>query len=318
MTHLTALAPTLEAPATDFGITPGWVLDADLSDGAIALYTRMARASDRKTRSLFHCHKTLARLAGKSVSSVRRHLRELADIGAVEVSERWDEGQQLSNRYVLPRTPPCSLVNTPVVTDEQRGGSPVDNYPEVFIQNAAAAASSTGEHPPSTDDHPPTVDDSPLPVVEPEPQKLPIDYTSHATPIRDACLTAAISISTQRARSTGKRITNPRAYAAPLARELEDRYGTQMRTEMEGAMLSELVEFIERREADPLYGLGERHIHLATPPRPRLPEFRQAGLDETDEWKRSQPSSLAERRALVAEARAVIATYKSRAAIDAR
>lgn len=96
-----------------FSIVPEWVLDADISDAAVRLYAvllRFGQSSGQRMPS----RRTLAeRMHKKSVDSVDRALKELVAVGAVDVTRRSRDGQNLTNRYVVRSTRPGSQARPP-------------------------------------------------------------------------------------------------------------------------------------------------------------------------------------------------------------
>ncbi|MFC2037690.1 helix-turn-helix domain-containing protein [Chloroflexota bacterium] len=82
------------------------------SDG-IAVYTALCRHADVKTQTCFPSHKTLAREAGLSVTTVKKQLRKLKQFGLVHVAHRKrEDGPQTSNLYTL-LDPPRREATTP-------------------------------------------------------------------------------------------------------------------------------------------------------------------------------------------------------------
>jgi hypothetical protein len=89
--------------AHTFGRVPTWLLDAAVSDRAIRLFALLTRYADREGRG-FPGRRALAERLRCSVDSIDRALRELVDVGAVRVEERWDvagDGGRLTNDYHL-------------------------------------------------------------------------------------------------------------------------------------------------------------------------------------------------------------------------
>lgn len=103
-----------------FSIVPEWVLDAQvlkdpkelekgtraISDRAIRMYGLLGRYADAGGQCI-PSRRTLARRMDCSVDSVDRASKELQEIGAVEVQQRFDEaGDATSNLWILKRVAP--------------------------------------------------------------------------------------------------------------------------------------------------------------------------------------------------------------------
>lgn len=86
-----------------FSIIPEWVLDADISDRAIRLYSILARYADNETLQAFPSRETLAKRANCHIKSVDRAIQELIDIGAVLKAHRRNGESYQSNLYTLKR-----------------------------------------------------------------------------------------------------------------------------------------------------------------------------------------------------------------------
>lgn len=89
-----------------FAIIPEWVLYADISAQAIRLYATLRRYADKQGKA--HPNRqTLADNMHTSVDTVKRAIKELTDIGALDRGERYDsEGRQTSNQYRVISHPP--------------------------------------------------------------------------------------------------------------------------------------------------------------------------------------------------------------------
>lgn len=84
-----------------FAIVPEWLLDANISDGAVRLYAVLLRFG-QSSGARMPSRSTLAkRLRKKSTDTVDRAMRELVELGAVVVQNRFDGGQRLTNRYLV-------------------------------------------------------------------------------------------------------------------------------------------------------------------------------------------------------------------------
>src|SRR5665213_3074705 len=97
-----------------FAIVPEWVLDAAISDAAVRLYAVLLRFG-QTSGARMPARSTLARrMHKKSTDTVDRAMRELVELGAVVVHNRFDGGQRLTNKY---------LVRTSRPRDSGLGGS---------------------------------------------------------------------------------------------------------------------------------------------------------------------------------------------------
>src|SRR5665213_4170624 len=97
-----------------FAIVPVWVLDAAISDAAVRLYAVLLRFG-QTSGARMPARSTLARrMHKKSTDTVDRAMRELVELGAVVVHNRFDGGQRLTNKY---------LVRTSRPRDSGLGGS---------------------------------------------------------------------------------------------------------------------------------------------------------------------------------------------------
>lgn len=116
-----------------FSVIPEWVITAKISHGAVRLYALLARYADYETGVAFPSRRLLGSRLEVSVATVDRFVKELVDIGALEVVKRCDNGTWLSNLYRVRRvasSPNCGgspmgkATGSP--TDEGRG-SPTDD-----------------------------------------------------------------------------------------------------------------------------------------------------------------------------------------------
>lgn len=87
-----------------FAIVPEALAFSAASDGAVRLYTVLARHADDEGLS-YPARSRLAKLCGCSVDSVDRRIRELVDGGWLVVEPRKDDGGQRSNHYRVLRVP---------------------------------------------------------------------------------------------------------------------------------------------------------------------------------------------------------------------
>lgn len=106
-----------------------------LSSGAVRVYACLADMAGRD-RPAWPSHKTLSVKCNMSVSSVRRHIRELVDVGALHVKQRYkqDNSGQTSNLYKVMhnvnkpvgKNVEGTTKNTPITTGEH-GPLPQEN-----------------------------------------------------------------------------------------------------------------------------------------------------------------------------------------------
>lgn len=91
-----------------FGIIPFWVIESIRTSTAMHLYCVLTLWMDFKTHDGWPSRAQLAEALGKGVKTVDRAMRELEDIGAVQVTRRRRKGtkENYSNTYFMPRTPP--------------------------------------------------------------------------------------------------------------------------------------------------------------------------------------------------------------------
>lgn len=106
-----------------FSIIPEWVLDADISDRAIRLYSILARYADNETLQAFPSRETLARRANCHWRSIDRAIDELVTIGAITKQHRRNGESYQSNIYTLRRvgpqlSPPSDKADRGVVTPQ--------------------------------------------------------------------------------------------------------------------------------------------------------------------------------------------------------
>lgn len=89
-----------------FSIIPEWVLDADISDRAIRLYSILARYADNETLQAFPSRETLGKRAFCNAKAVTKAIEELVLIGAVIKQHRKQGESYQSNLYTLRRGGP--------------------------------------------------------------------------------------------------------------------------------------------------------------------------------------------------------------------
>ena len=88
-----------------FSIVPEWVLDADVSDRAVRLYTVLARYADNETLQAFPSRDTLAKRCRCHTKSIDRAIDELVLLGAIVKRHRKANNGYQSNIYTLRRVP---------------------------------------------------------------------------------------------------------------------------------------------------------------------------------------------------------------------
>ena len=153
--------PTLDVEDR-FSIVPEWVLDAAISDAAVRLYAVLLRFG-QTSGARMPARSTLARrMHKKSTDTVDRAMRELVELGAVVVHNRFDGGQRLTNKYLIRTSRPRDHASggsgqsggsrtdaatpTPAATREPEGGggrsvaagvaAPVRHNPEFFTESS--------------------------------------------------------------------------------------------------------------------------------------------------------------------------------------
>ena len=135
--------PELEdAPPLDvedrFAIVPQWLLDADISDAAVRLYAVLLRFGQTSGARMPARSTLAARMRKKSTDTIDRAMRELVELGAVVVQNRFDGGQRLTNKYLV-RT------SRPRPGEESRGGRKFAATPiDAATRTAAATRSDSG------------------------------------------------------------------------------------------------------------------------------------------------------------------------------
>ena len=95
-----------------FSIIPEWILDANVSDRAIRVYSILARYADNETLQAFPSRETLAKRAHCHWRSIDRAIEELIKLGAVSKAHRKNGESYQSNVYTLRRVLPQLLGGT--------------------------------------------------------------------------------------------------------------------------------------------------------------------------------------------------------------
>jgi DNA-binding MarR family transcriptional regulator len=92
-----------------FAMVPEWLIDADVSAGAVRMFALLHRYAGRSRATAWPAIRTLAERLRVSVPTARRHVQELESVGAVTVSRRRRlDGSQTSNTYTLHGLPPIT------------------------------------------------------------------------------------------------------------------------------------------------------------------------------------------------------------------
>ena len=113
-----------------FSITPEWVLDADISDRAVRIYSILARYADNESLEAFPSRETLAKRARCHAKSIDRAVDELVNIGAIVKTHRKANNGFQSNVYTLrrvqttqslPRDTPVPTLGTPLSPPRDTG-----------------------------------------------------------------------------------------------------------------------------------------------------------------------------------------------------
>ena len=123
----------LKTEMPPFAMVPRWIIrNEELTAGAVRIYACLADMAGRD-RPAWPSHRTLAHNCNMSVSSVRRHIQELINAGAIQVRQRYkkDGAGQISNLYTILVIPNVNKA----VEDKTVGVTENDPIP-------------TGEHPP--------------------------------------------------------------------------------------------------------------------------------------------------------------------------
>lgn len=114
-----------------FSQIPEWVIDADISDGAFRLYAVLLRYADQKTGLCHPSRSTLAERIRKTPKSITRYSKELADIGAIEITVRKNKQ---SNIYRVFRKQPVQPNGTPVSSREVSTGHASPHQRDTDVQ----------------------------------------------------------------------------------------------------------------------------------------------------------------------------------------
>ena len=124
----------LQSDLPPFAMVPRWIIQhAGLTSGAVRVFACLADMAGRD-RPAWPSHRHLAIKTNMSVSSVRRHIKELVYVGALTVEPRYKpngEGQT-SNLFTLVNKPVNNsdksvTKNKGIVTSEQGPYPPENN-----------------------------------------------------------------------------------------------------------------------------------------------------------------------------------------------
>ena len=124
----------LNSDLPPFAMVPRWVIQhTGLTSGAVRVFACLADMAGRD-RPAWPSHRTLAIKCNMSVSSVRRHIKELVYAGALTVEPRYKPNKegQTSNIYTVVNKPVNNTdrsvtKNKGVTTSEQPPYLPEDN-----------------------------------------------------------------------------------------------------------------------------------------------------------------------------------------------
>ena len=151
----------LKTEMPPFSMVPRWVIQhKGLTSGAVRVYACLADMANRDKHCAWPSHRTIAIRCNMSISSVRRHLKELMFVGALQVQQRHkpnNEGQT-TNLYTVIYT---------VVEDNAKGAT----------KNKGVATSEQGTYPP---------EDNRTITNEQEPLNIESDYKKHLSEARKA------------------------------------------------------------------------------------------------------------------------------------
>jgi len=116
-----------------FSIVPEWLIESNVSDNALRVYTALYRYADKDNGTCWPSIATIGKKCNKSTSSVKRALKELKQIGAIEIQERYEEDKgQTSNLYILKMNPAFKIEPPPQTKSEQGGSSNMTHKPKSF------------------------------------------------------------------------------------------------------------------------------------------------------------------------------------------
>ena len=120
-----------------FSIIPEWLIESQVSDNAVRVYATLCRYADKIDGTCWPSISTIGKRCGKSPSSVKRGIKELKDIGAIEVKPRFleDNAGQTSNLYIIKFNPAYKTDTTPHIKDDTGGSSNKVHKPKSINQS---------------------------------------------------------------------------------------------------------------------------------------------------------------------------------------
>ena len=124
----------LQSDLPPFAMVPRWIIQhTGLTSGAVRVFACLADMAGRD-RPAWPSHRTIAIKCNMSVSSVRRHIKELVYAGALTVEPRYKPNKegQTSNIYTVVNKPVNNThrsvtKNKGLPTSEQGTYPPIDN-----------------------------------------------------------------------------------------------------------------------------------------------------------------------------------------------
>ena len=115
-----------EQPAVDnyFAIIPEWVMLADISKSAVLVYLILQRCTNDETKTCWPSRETIGQRARVSTATVDKCLKELREVGAIQIIHRKKgPGMNSSNLYRLITARPA----TPVVESSSQESVATEN-----------------------------------------------------------------------------------------------------------------------------------------------------------------------------------------------
>jgi DNA-binding MarR family transcriptional regulator len=103
---------------TKFSMIPEWLLDINITPGAYMVYGALAKYASNETKSTFVSHSTLAERLKVSRGTIINRINELKEKGCIVVENRYEDGHQKSNIYILQWTAPPVFKTVDVETEE--------------------------------------------------------------------------------------------------------------------------------------------------------------------------------------------------------
>ena len=89
----------LNSDLPPFAMVPRWVIQhTGLTSGAVRVFACLADMANRDKQSAWPSHRTLAIKCNMSISSVRRHLKELVYAGALTVEPRYKPNKEVDQK----------------------------------------------------------------------------------------------------------------------------------------------------------------------------------------------------------------------------